>query len=334
MNLKNKGIKAIILIIGTIILATGYIGSLIFTVRVGIESVYINVIATIIFLFLYFGLFVTVKNYRKGYLKENKNNIINLLYLTIPFIVAILAYILTRNIFIVFISFIVAQIMYTIYYKNYFPVPGYNRAYKLYRNNDMKNALFILDEVLKKHPNNYETLVLLGVIYKNNIEYKEAIKYLEKASTIRPSNIRPLINLIHCHLCTEDINKAIEISEKSLEVDPENWNLNYITALSYYLKKDFKKAIEYFKKASKLNVHPLQLFLVHYGLAESLLRTNLKEEASTEFKNSKRYAYKSSINYWENQLKQTQNNMNKANMFVKEALEFVKKEDNTNKTAK
>lgn len=326
MNFKKSATKAIILIIGSVILSAGYIGTLLFVVKTGIESPYINLIATIIFLFLYFGLFISVKKWRKGYLQENKNNVINILYLAIPFIAGIIAYLLSKNVFIMLITFIVAQVMYTIYYKNFFPVPGYNRAYKLYRNQDFKNAEAVLVEILKKYPENYETLLLLGLIHKNNLKYEEAIKCFEKASTIRPYNVQPLINQINCYISIENFDKAIDISEKSIEIEPENWNIYYSIGLSYYLKDDFTKASEYFQKTTKYNIHPLQLFLVHYGLAASLSKINKQDEASSEFEKCKRYAYKYSLNYWEKQLLLIENNMNKASTFVKEAVDYVKAE--------
>jgi len=223
--------------------------------------------------------------------------------------------------------FIGGQIAYTIYYKNYFPVPGYNKAYKAYLKGDNNSAKDQLEEILNKYPENFESLILLGVLHIKEMEYHKAITLLEKAKKQKADSPLVYINLSNAHTALEEFDAAIENSKMTLELASENWNACYTIAISSLFTENYTQAIEYFNRVQMFKIPAQQEFLIHYGKAIAFQKNSNPEDASKELEKSVQKANTLTITYWENQLEKIKNFENKPSKMVKDAISYVKSQN-------
>jgi tetratricopeptide (TPR) repeat protein len=311
------------LIFGSILLCITYLGYLIIAAKIGFASAMNSLIATIVFVVTYTLFFYITTNPDKAFLKKHKNSILNTSFLFIPLILAIICYVLTKNFFATLLVFIVGQIAYTIYYKHYVPVPGYNRAYRFYKRGDLKNACIILNHILERYPESYETLVLLSTIKIKQTHYQDAIELLLKAIEVKPDSVLVYLNLSHAYTAVEDFDKTIEMAKKLLELNPTIWSPHYSIALSSLFSGNYSKAIEHFKKVLEFDLPESQIFLVHYGLARAYDENREDLKAQTEYNNTRKFATNKALNYWKQQLTLIGDYKNKPSILVKEAYEFA-----------
>lgn len=315
--------KVICLITGSIILCSSYLGYLIYTSKLGISSIKTNGLATIIFIIAYFALFAITKHAEKDIPRLNKTLLINFSILMSPFIITGVLYIFVKSLLILLFTFIFCQIMITIYYNNFMPVPGYPRAYKLFREKQYEKAIVSLSNILNRYPKSFETLILIANAHTRLLEYEKSIDYLLKAKEIDHENVIVYINLANAYTATENFELAIKASEKIVELSPENWNALYTIGLCHMLKKNYKEAISFYTKTLKKNIPEEQKFLIHYGLYICYSILDYKEEATIEQNNFKRYKTKEVIDFWKKQLSLIKGKENKPSLFVKEAIESL-----------
>jgi len=172
---KSKNTKALILTLGSISLCGGYVGFLILATNLGFNSHKTSGIATLVFAVLYFGLFIAVKTAKKGFYRANKMILSNICLFISSFIIAILVYVFSKSFLLTLLVFMICQIIYTIYFKNFVPVPGYQKAFKLYKLEQYELAKNLLKQISNNYPNNCEPLILLGNIYINETNYEKAV---------------------------------------------------------------------------------------------------------------------------------------------------------------
>lgn len=323
-NQPKRNFKTIILIVGSIIICGSYLGYLITSSSLGFSTEHSRGIATILFAVCYFGLFIGVKKAKKGFFKSNKLFLINSTLLAIPFIAALSTYWISKNFLLCLGAFLVCQIMLTIYYNNFIPVPGYQKGYKLFKANNKQESIKVLNDILQKYPESYETLILLGNIYISEMQYNKAIEVLEKAKEVEPENHITYINLSNAYTSAEMFDKAIEASLKLLELEKPAWNTLYAIGLCSLLNKDYKTATKFYKKTLEYKLPPAQYVLVHYGLTKSYTNLNQENKASLEHSMLMKYATEPVITYWEKQLSDLNGNMNKPSKLVQETLEYIK----------
>lgn len=316
----NSYKKILCLIIGSIILCSSYLGYLIYTSTAEISSAKTNGLATVIFIIAYFGLFAITKHVEKGILRINKKLLLNFSILISPFVITGILYLFIKSLLILLFSFIFFQIMITIYYNNFVPVPGYPRAYKLFRENQYEKAIISLSNILKHYPKSFETLILIANAHTRLLEYDKAIDYLLKAKEIDQENVIVYINLANAYTATGNFELAIETSEKIVALSPENWNALYTIALCNMFEKNYTKAINFYTKTLEKDIPEVQKFLVHYGMYLCHISLNNKKEAEIELTNFKSHSSKEVTGFWKKQLLIIKDNENKPSLFVKEAI--------------
>jgi len=166
-------------------------------------------------------------------------------------------------------------------------IESLNKGIALHKAGKLEEAKKIYEEILKKDPNNFDTINLLGVIFLQFKEYDNAITLITKAIDINP--VRPALynNLGATYKELGDYNNAIKNFKKAIELNPNyagaynnlgiifKKNYQYKESYYYYEKsiilnpnhaetynnlgslyleiKDFKKAIINFNKAIELN---------------------------------------------------------------------------------
>lgn len=260
--------------------------------------------------------------FKTGFYKITKKSFLNACLALAPLIISVSSYFFTNNLIITLAIFIVGQMLFSFYYSQYIPVPGYNKAYRLFLKRDFSNSSIILNQILEKHPNSYESLVLLGAIHINKLEYKQAIDVLEKASEIRPEEPTSNINLSNAYTALEEFPEAIKCSQRVIKTIPSNWSAYYNTAICKYFLEEYEDSINNFKKVLSFNIPKNQIFLVHYGLAKAYEKLNNDDNFKTELKNTTKTATDSSLKYWQSQLNNIGEFTNKPSAFVKEAVEY------------
>lgn len=124
---------------------------------------------------------------------------------------------------------------------------------------EVHRQLNVLQEILKKNPNDYEALVGLGNLYYDINQFEKAIPYYEKAVEIKkdPNIISDL------GTCLREIGnpkEAIKYYEEALKIDDKHWRSVYnIIIVSVKDLKDKESALLYFEKLKKLNPPEINL---------------------------------------------------------------------------
>lgn len=330
-NAMPKGIKKdksqnnllIKLISGSIIISLLYVFFLLITAKLNLASNTTNCIATLVFIVIYFSFFAIIKSKNIKSIIANKTLMLNIGLLLVPFIISGIFYALIRSFLGTIVIFFFTQIVFTIYYNNFVPVPGYKKAYKLFKFNRVEESKAILNQILSRYPNSFETLILLGHVYFKDLEYDKAIDVLEKAKFIRPEDAMSYLNLSNAYTAIENFDRAIENSKMITELLPDQWNAFYTIGLCYLLNGNNNESINHFKKTLEFDLPEKQKFLVYYGLAKNFQLLKNNYEYDKAIKSYIKFADESTISFWKSQLQKINTNTNKPSDFVKEAVEHI-----------
>lgn len=323
IGLSSQKKRGLILAIGSVTLCLLYLGYLFFSSKTGIATTETNGIATLLFVILYISFFVIVKTAKTGFWKKHKRLLLNIPLLLTPMAIAFIIYIIFKSFLAALFVFMLGQIMHTVYYNNFYPVPGFKKAFKLYKTQNYKTAKEVLNTINNLHPENFDVLFLTGIVCIRDLDYKNAIYSLEKAKTLNPEDPVVYINLSNAYIAIENYDKAIENANKTLTISEENWSSYYSIGLCNLLKEDYKEAINSFKKVLSFELPAMQRFLVHYGMGKAYLCNKIKDSAEEEFANAIKFCDNNTASFWKTQLREIENNPNKPSLFVKEALDYV-----------
>ncbi|GAB6888016.1 tetratricopeptide repeat protein [Desulfothermus okinawensis JCM 13304] len=176
----------------------------------------------------------------------------------------------------------------------------------------------ILEEQVKKHPNNKKLRIFLSDLYVLNKKYNEAKRIIEESLKQNPDDLNLLFQLGTIYYKLNNIESSLSIMEKILKIDPNHASaLNFIgytlvekgtdlkrgyelikkalllepnngyfldsMAWYYYKIKDYRKAWEYIKKAVQ-NTKMDPTIWEHYG--DIALKLKNFKEAKKGYKNS------------------------------------------------
>ncbi len=108
-------------------------------------------------------------------------------------------------------------------------------------------ACEILEEAVNTCECGFEIYFLLGLSYKNNIQYEEAEKAYIKALKINPKSEKACFNLASLYLFLNKPEKAIEYFKKCLEINPNDKEVLYFLSLGYFRIKDYETGTKYFE---------------------------------------------------------------------------------------
>lgn len=124
---------------------------------------------------------------------------------------------------------------------------------------EVHRQLKTFQEILKKNPNDYETLVHLGNLYYDIGQYDKAIPYYEKAVEIKKDK-NVITDLGTCLRETGNAKDAVKYYEEALKIDASHWRAIYnIIIVSIKDLKDKEKALFYFEKLKKINPPEINL---------------------------------------------------------------------------
>ncbi len=112
---------------------------------------------------------------------------------------------------------------------------------------DYKTEIKVLEEALLDAQCGFEIYFLLGLAYKNNIEYEKAERAYLKAVELNPKSEKACYNLASLYLFLNNPNKAIEYFKKCHEITPDDKEVLYFLSLGYFRIKDYETGTKYFE---------------------------------------------------------------------------------------
>ena len=126
------------------------------------------------------------------------------------------------------------------------------QAFKKYQSGNWEEAINICHKIIKKQPNNFLALKILGVCaYKNN-EIEQAIAYYQKSLRINPNDAETHNNLAVALQDNQQIDAALSHCQTAIKFRPnypEAWN-NLGRILQD--KGQFEAALEHYQKSLEL----------------------------------------------------------------------------------
>ena len=150
-----------------------------------------------------------------------------------------------------------------------------NEAISYHQSGDLVNAKKCYTKILKKQPDNYDAMHMLGVLSYQQGKYDKAIALLEK--TIKQNaTAEALTNLATVFIAKEDLHKARDTFIQALKLKPELALTHYNLGNTYKGLRDFKQAIISYKKALEINP---QYYDVLHNLAIVYKAANMFNEA-------------------------------------------------------
>lgn len=112
---------------------------------------------------------------------------------------------------------------------------------------DYKKEIQVLTEATNNTNCGFEIYFLLGLAFKNNIEYENSEKAYLKALELNPKSEKTCYNLASLYLFLNNPKKAIEYFKKCLEINPDDKEVLYFLALGYFRIKDYETGVKYFE---------------------------------------------------------------------------------------
>lgn len=132
------------------------------------------------------------------------------------------------------------------------PDKRYEKANRLFYNNQFKDALDILMEIVEDVPEHALALNKIGVIYIHAGQRQQAEVYFRQALDADPDCGAALGNLGSLLLADGEDKQAETMLEQAAKLDPENaYVLNNLAAL-YKNRGDTEKYLSLYKKSQRL----------------------------------------------------------------------------------
>ena len=150
-------------------------------------------------------------------------------------------------------------------------------AYNNYSLNNYKEALKFYKLVIELEPLSYENYFNVGSMYHYLKDYKKAYHYYYTAMKLNPKNILAFNNLGIVYFETKNYEQALDIFQRAISIDaqhPEAYHHFGVIMREY--KKDLELSELYLKKAIKLDVGYADNY---YQLALTQIVANKKKDA-------------------------------------------------------
>ena len=153
-----------------------------------------------------------------------------------------------------------------------------------YKKKNFKSAESLYKQILKKNPNHFDSIVLLGALLAQSGKLEKAKKFFQKAVQIKPNSSNANYNLGLTFKKLGEYKKAVNNYEKAIKINPDYFIAYSNLGSVFYQLGEFKKARECYEKAIQINPNFAN---AHFGLG------SLYEELN-DFEKAKNY-YKSAI---------------------------------------
>jgi tetratricopeptide (TPR) repeat protein len=161
-------------------------------------------------------------------------------------------------------------------------------------NKEPEKALALLNEVIKKDPDNFWAWFYRGVILESREEFMEASKAYKNAIRLNPFFAQAHNNLGYCYKEMHYYSYAVEEYLKAIELMPDNAGYYYNLGNAYTHLERIEDAFNAYKKAVELDP---KFAKAHYNLARTYLRKDMVREAIEEFRLYIKYGNKEIFNF-------------------------------------
>ena len=129
----------------------------------------------------------------------------------------------------------------------------FNLAVKNHKNNNLKEAQDLYNQILKIDPEHTHTQNNLGIIFEKLKDNEKAKNYFEKAIEINPNYVDAYNNLGNVLKAIGDIKKAQDCYKKAIAIDPNYVNAHHNLGASLNDLSDYHKAKDCYKKAIEID---------------------------------------------------------------------------------
>ena len=119
----------------------------------------------------------------------------------------------------------------------------FDLAVQNHQKNNLDIAKNLYEKILKKYPNHFETLFLLGTLLSILKNYERGKKLLQKASKINPSSTKVYNNLGTLHKKLNEFEESINCYKKAVQIDSNytKAHSSLIETYELYARVLFKK---------------------------------------------------------------------------------------------
>ena len=153
------------------------------------------------------------------------------------------------------------------------------QAAKDYKKNNFKSAEKLYKEILKKNPNHFDSIVLLGTLLAQSGKLEKAKQFFQKAIKINPNSSNVNYNLGLAFKELGEYKKAVSHYEKAIKIKPEYFIAHNNLGIIFYKLGEFQKAKHCYERAIQINPNFAN---AHFSLG------SLYEELN-EYEKSKHY---------------------------------------------
>ena len=126
-------------------------------------------------------------------------------------------------------------------------------ALQNHKNNNLRVAKKLYNEILKSSPYYQGIYNNLGILYYQLGEFQKAIKCFKKAIKIQPNDSAAHNNLGHVFTRLEKNQKAISCFEKAIQIKPNYADAYYNLANTFKVLGEYQKATSFYAKVIQIN---------------------------------------------------------------------------------
>ena len=122
-----------------------------------------------------------------------------------------------------------------------------------YKKNNFKSAEKLYKEILKKNPNHFDSIVLLGTLLAQSGKLEKAKQFFQKAIKINPNSSNVNYNLGLAFKELGEYKKAVSHYEKAIKIKPEYFIAHNNLGIIFYKLGEFQKAKSCYERAIQIN---------------------------------------------------------------------------------
>jgi len=128
----------------------------------------------------------------------------------------------------------------------------FDKAHAAVEKKDFANAIKLLNQIVEKDRNDFQSWALLGTLYLAQEKPEDAEKAYLTAIEVKPAYVPPLINLGRLRITQKKFEEAVDVLTKAVEQQPESPDANLLLGEAYLRLKKGSRAIPYLNEAGKL----------------------------------------------------------------------------------
>jgi len=152
------------------------------------------------------------------------------------------------------------------------------QAAKDYKKNNFKSAEKLYKEILKKNPNHFDSIVLLGTLLAQSGKLEKAKQFFQKAIKINPNSSNVNYNLGLAFKELGEYKKAVSHYEKAIKIKPEYFIAHNNLGIIFYKLGEFQKAKSCYEQAIQINPDFVN---GHFGLGNVFEELSENEKAKS-----------------------------------------------------